>query len=115
MLPEFHINPAFLSEVTLHKEWSKFDGRTTLTEEEIIEVLKGTDKMSSTWSEDHPEFTKFRHQLRDHGFIYVEHAWFNGDRVLKPFKLNGATFSKNSKFVCAAAMKYHLKNRGNKK
>ena len=53
---------------------------------------------------DHPEFTKMRNRLEKQGYIQIEHGWINGDRVLKPFSLNGFKFKKHDKFPCASAM-----------
>ena len=53
---------------------------------------------------DHPEFTKMRNRLEKQGYIQIEHGWVNGDRVVKPFSLNGFKFKKHDKFPCASAM-----------
>ena len=37
---------------------------------------------------DHPEFTKLRNRLSKMGYILMETSYWNGDIVLKPFKLN---------------------------
>jgi hypothetical protein len=53
---------------------------------------------------DHPEFTKMRNRLEKQGYIQIEHGWINGDRVVKPFSLNGFKFKKHEQFPCASAM-----------
>jgi len=53
---------------------------------------------------DHPEFTKLRNKLEKQGYIKIEHEWINGDRVVKPFSLNGFKFKKHMQFPCASAM-----------
>lgn len=64
---------------------------------------------------DHPEFTKLREKLGNLGYIQIERSFWNGDRVLKKFKLNGTTFSPGEKFVCGCAMAIHLKYRNKSK
>lgn len=61
-------------------------------------------------TKDHPEFNKLRISLFNDGFIKIEKGWWNGDRVLKPFTLNGYEFNINEQFPCAAAMKFRIKN-----
>jgi len=53
---------------------------------------------------DHPEFTKMRNRLEKQGYIQIEHDYINGDRVVKPFSLNGFKFKKHEQFPCASAM-----------
>jgi hypothetical protein len=53
---------------------------------------------------DHPEFTKLRNKLCELGYIFIEPTYWNGDRVLKPFKLNKLSFKKGEQFPCAAAI-----------
>jgi hypothetical protein len=53
---------------------------------------------------DHPEFTKLREQLGAEGYILIERSWWNGDRVLKPFTLNGWKFKEGNQFPCASAL-----------
>ena len=53
---------------------------------------------------DHPEFTKIRNRLEKQGYIQIERGWANGDRVVKPFSLNGFKFKKHDKFLCASAL-----------
>ena len=53
---------------------------------------------------DHPEFTKLRDRLCELGYISIEPTYWNGDRVLKPFKLNKLSFKKGEPFPCASAI-----------
>ena len=53
---------------------------------------------------DHPEFTKFRNKICELGYIYIEPSYWNGDRVLKSFKLNKLSFKKGEQFPCASAI-----------
>ena len=57
---------------------------------------------------DHPEFTKLRNKLCELGYIFIEPTYWNGDRVLKPFKLNKLSFKKGEQFPCASALAIKL-------
>jgi hypothetical protein len=57
---------------------------------------------------DHPEFTKLRNRLCKLGYIQIESSYWNGDRVLKPFKLNELTFNTGEQFSCASALDIKL-------
>ena len=63
-------------------------------------IIKG----ESFGTKDHPEFTKLRNRLCKLGYIQIESSYWNGDRVLKPFKLNELTFKKGEQFSCAGAL-----------
>jgi hypothetical protein len=63
-------------------------------------IVKG----ESYGTKDHPEFTKLRNRLCKLGYIQIESSYWNGDRVLKPFKLNELTFKKGESFPCACAL-----------
>lgn len=101
---EFTLDPKYFTDVTIRKEWNMYtkDGREP-TPEELLLILQGKGKCSITGSEDHPEFAKLRKQLGELGYIHIENGWVNGDRVLKPFKLNGLILEEGDKFSCAAA------------
>lgn len=75
-----------------------------------IEVEIGGSIHKFIGSKDHEEFKKLRHKLQSEGFIKLEPNFVNGDRVLKPFTLNGYEFKINEQFPCAAAMKFRIKN-----
>ena len=85
------------------------------TEHIVLEVPEEARALFSTFNHklegyahssliDHPEFTKMRNRLEKQGYIQIEHGWVNGDRVVKPFSLNGFKFKKHDKFPCASAM-----------
>jgi hypothetical protein len=104
----FNIDDSFLTSVSIYKEWGMFDNKTDLTHEQLIKVIKGTDRSSSISSEDHPEFAKLREQLGKDGYIKIQRSWWNGDEVTKPFTLNGVLFKNGSQFPSACAMTGHL-------
>ncbi len=104
MLKQFTIDEAFIVDVTVRTETDLIKDRNNLTNEDLIKIIKGWDKMTSVSNKDHDEFTKLRNQLEELGYIKTERGWWNGDRVLKSFKLNEWTFKKGHKFFCASAM-----------
>jgi len=53
---------------------------------------------------DHPSFTALREHLGARGYISIERRWWNGDRVLTPFKLNGMVFNVGDKFSSSSAL-----------
>ena len=63
-------------------------------------IIKG----NTFGTKDHPEFTKLRNRLCKLGYISIELTWCNGDKVLKPFKLNKLDFKKGEQFPCAGAL-----------
>lgn len=101
----FEIDEEYITDVTVRIEQDFIKDRHNPTPEEIFKVLKGYDKSVSISNKDHEEFTKLRDKLEELGYIKTERGWWNGDRVLKPFYLNGWRFKKNHKFPCAAALK----------
>jgi hypothetical protein len=105
MLKQFYIDESFITDVTVRTEYDYVKDRNNPTHEDIIKILKGYDKGYSISSKDHDEFTKLRNQLEAEGYIKTQRSWWNGDRVLKPFYLNGWKFKKNHKFPCASALK----------
>jgi hypothetical protein len=104
----FEINPAYVTEVIIHQTFYRHADKPTLTNEELMEVIKDPVVSSIQGSEDHPEFARLRDQLEQLGYIRCERNWSNGDRVLKPFSLNSVAFEPGEQFCCAAAMKFHL-------
>jgi len=104
MLKQFTIDEQFICDVTVRTEFDLVKDRNNPTYDDLIKVLKGWDKMVSTGNKDHDEFTKLREELDRLGYIKIERGWWNGDRVLKSFKLNEWTFRKGYKFPSAAAM-----------
>ena len=109
---DFTLDPAYLTDVTIYKKWNTYtkDGREP-TAEELLLILQGKGNCSTTRSIDHPEFTKLREHLGAEGYISIERGWWNGDRVLKPFTLNGLKFKVGQQFSSAGAMSNHLRVR----
>jgi hypothetical protein len=112
-LKNFELDEQYLTDVTIIESGSIYGDRTDLTDAELLKVIKGEATWTSTSSKDHPNFTVLREQLEREGYLYVERGWWNGDRVLKPFKFNGLIFRKGGKFPSAAAMGIHLTVRRN--
>jgi hypothetical protein len=105
MLRQFTIDEQYICDVTVITEQDFIKDRNNPTHEDLIKILKGEDKgYRSISNKDHDEFTKLRNQLEELGYIKTERSWWNGDRVLKGFKLNEWTFLKGEKFCSAGAM-----------
>jgi hypothetical protein len=104
MLRQFTIDESFICDVTVRTEHDFIKDRNNPTHDDLIKILKGYDKMYSTSNKDHDEFTKLRNQLEELGYIKCERGWWNGDVILKSFKLNEWTFRKGHRFPCASAM-----------
>ena len=102
---DFTIDPAYLCSISIREEWNQYtkDGREP-TPEELLLVLQGKGTYSMSSSDDHPEFTKLRERLGELEYIKIERGWWNGDRVLKPFTLNGLKFKKGDQFSCGSGM-----------
>ncbi len=108
MLKEFFIDESYICDVVVRKEYDFIKDRNNITNEDLIKIIKGWDKAVTIGNKDHDEFTKLRNHLEELGYIKTERRWWNGDRVLKSFKLNGWTFRKGHKFPCAAAMRVSI-------
>ncbi len=108
MYKQFNIDEQYICDVTVRTEHDFIKDRNNLTNEDIIKILKGYDKSVSISNKDHDEFTKLRNQLEQEGYIKTERGWWNGDRVLKPFKMNEWKFHKGHKFPSAAAMRVSI-------
>lgn len=104
----FELDPEYITDVTIREEWNIHTNKKTVTDEDLVEVLKGRGSCSSTHSEDHPEFARLRDRLGELGYISIQRGWWNGDRVLKYFTLNGVAFEPGEQFCSAAPMKFHL-------
>lgn len=104
----FVIDEKFLTSVCIKRRYSYYEGKDELTEDEMIKVLKGLDIVSTTSSDDHPEFKKLRNMLESIGLIRTQRSWWNGDVVQKEFTLNGVKMLPGDSFVSAAAMASHL-------
>lgn len=105
MLKQFTIDESFICDVTVRTEYDFVKDRNNPTHDDIIKILKGYTKSYSISNKDHDEFTKLREELGSLGYIEIQRGWWNGDRVLKSFKLNEWTFRKGHKFYSASAMK----------
>ena len=104
MLREFFIDEQYITDVTIRTVTSLLDNPDNPTPEDLIKIIKGHHEMVSISNKDHDEFTKLRNQLEELGYIKTERGWWNGDRVIKGFKLNGFPLKKGERFYCAAAM-----------
>ena len=104
MLKQFTIDESFICDVIVRTEHDFIKDRNNPTHDDLIKILKGYDKAVSISNKDHDEFTKLCDQLEELGYIETERRWWNGDRVLKSFKINEWTFRKGHKFPCASAL-----------
>ena len=105
-LKTFSIDECYLTDVYVTQERDLIKDRQNLTNEDLIKIMKGQDKfLVSTSTKDHDEFTKLRNLLEEQGYIKTERNWWNGDQVLKPFKLNEWIFRRDQRFPCAASIK----------
>ena len=107
-LKEFYLDESLDWHPVIRHEWNSFLTKDTVTNEDLVEVIKGHGRCSSIGNDDGPEFKALRNQLEAEGYIECQRSWWNGDRVLKPFKLNGFRFSKDEQFFCGAALKFHI-------
>lgn len=108
MLKEFFIDESYICDVTIRKEYDYIKDRNNITNEDLIKIIKGCDKAVTIGNKDHDEFTKLRNQLEEEGYIKTVRNCWNGDSILKSFKLNGWTMRKGHRFPCAAAMKVSI-------
>ena len=104
MLREFFIDENYITDVTVRTVTSTLTNPDDPTPDDLIKILKGHHQMISFSNKDHDEFTKLRNQLEELGYIKIERGWWNGDRVIKGFKLNGFPLKKGERFYSAAAM-----------
>lgn len=109
---DFTLDSSYLTSISIHDQGNQYtkDGREP-TPEEVLLILQGKGNYSITKTIDHPEFTKFREQLGELGYISIERNWWNGDRVEKPFTLNGVKFKVGRQFPSAGAMDIQFKMR----
>jgi hypothetical protein len=106
---EFIIPEEYLTDVPDNHVKYRYDTTKELTNEQLVDILvNGNIQYRSFGAKDHPEFTKLRDELERLGYIKTFRSSSNGDRVLKPFKLNGKRFKKNETFYCACALKSHF-------
>lgn len=100
----FEIDPAYLTDVMVTKTHRPHANKGTVTPDELIEVLSHNSTVTSTCSQDHPQFTQLREHLESTGYITCERRWWNGDRVLRAFAVNGHEFDVNDSFPCACVL-----------
>ena len=81
------------------------DTRTIIFEYPSGQKVKGT----AIGTKDHPKFAEFRNKLEKLGYIKTDRVSVNGDRVLKPFIVNGMKLDKGDKFCCACALEIQIK------
>jgi hypothetical protein len=107
---DFNIDPACLTSVIVRREWNRFADKPVeqLTDDDLLCILEGKHLLVSTGTADHPEFDALRRSLSSQGYIRMETGWWNGDRVLKPFRLNGALFRTGEQFSCGSAIAYDI-------
>lgn len=110
-MKQFTIDESFLVSVTERREWSIYEGIPSeqLTDYQLLKILKGADKCSTSSFADHPEFATLREQLGSSGYIAIDRAGWNGDRVKMKFLLNGYLFKPGESFPCASAMALKFK------
>ena len=93
-----------------HREWNDYTTKDTVSNEDLVKVLQGRGNHSVMGSDDSAEFKALRNQLEDQGYIQCQRSWWNGDRVLKTFFLNGVRFDPDDQFCSGGAMKLHLRS-----
>ena len=108
MLREFFIDEQYITDVHVRTVTSTLKNPDNPTPEDLIKILRGQHQMISLSNKDHDEFTKLRNQLEKLGYITTQRNSWNGDRVLKGFKLNEWTFKKGEQFSSAAAMRVSI-------
>jgi len=99
---DFFIDPNHLIEVPDVQVYYTVNMENPSNEELLI-ILKNEHRIVSQGSKDHPEFTRLRDRLEELGYTKTERNSYNGDRVLKPFTLNGYKFEAGDAFLCASA------------
>lgn len=106
----FYLAIEYFTDITTYQEYYRAKDPLNPTPEELVDIIKyGPFIGSGTSTIDHPEFDRLRKYLTEHKFIHMQTNWWNGDTVLKPFKLNGKLFKRDDRFVSASAMKYDMK------
>jgi len=93
--PEFFIKEEFLTDVMVTYSWAYDTG----------------DTGSTLSSVGHPSFEALRESLGQQGYIQIQRNWSNGDRVIKPFLLNGQTFEEGETFYSPGALSSTLKTK----
>lgn len=105
MLKNFEIDEQYLCDDSVPIYRENLENRDCPTQEDMIKILRGEDRTLVGYSnKDHPVFAELRDRLEQLGYITTMRNSWNGDRVVKSFKLNGWTFRRGHKFPCAAAL-----------
>jgi hypothetical protein len=107
-LKQFYLDETLEWHISTHRKWNSYLSKEVVTDEDLVEVIKGHGECSMTGSDDGPEFKALRNQLEELGYIKCQRSWWNGDRVVKPFRLNGLKFKKDTQFSSGAALKFHM-------
>ena len=108
-MKHFYIDEEYCVTQVIKETWNMYtkDGRVP-TPEELLKVLAGEGKRSTTLHQDHPEFTLLRHQLAIEGYITIVDSCWNGDWVINPFYLNDQYFALGERFQSALPMRATL-------
>ena len=106
----FELDEALDWHPSYRRDWNSYLDKDSVTNEDLMAVLKGEGQCRSMWTDDSPEFKALRDQLEAQGYIQCQRGWWNGDRVLKRFYLNGVSFDTDDQFPSGAAMKIHLQS-----
>jgi hypothetical protein len=104
----FTIDESKPFDVTIREVLSSLENTENPTADDLVRILKGYQPMTSVRNDDSPEFKSLRNTLEAKGYIECQRSWWNGDRVLKSFTLNGIKFEVGNKFFSGAAMRNHL-------
>jgi hypothetical protein len=105
MLKNFEIDERYLCDESVPIYRENLENRDSPTQEDMMKIIKGTDRtLVGMSNRDHPVFAELRDRLEQQGYIITVRNSWNGDRVIKSFKLNGWTFCRGNKFPCAAAL-----------
>lgn len=107
-LASFSLDESVMVDQIVRETVNPYAGRDDLTAEELLKAIAGQGIYTTTSNRDHPDFAALRNLLEEQGYISTQRGFWNGDRVLKPFLLNGVEFKQNGKFPCAAAMRHHI-------
>lgn len=106
---KFYLNEEFITDETVIKKGNTILDKGSVSNQDLISLIKGEGYWSTVSHQDHPEFTKLRDQLEQEGYIRTERNFWNGDSVIKPFYFNDVKFKAGDTFYCAVAMKGHIK------
>ena len=107
-LAKFYLDESAMVDQYYKETVNPYAGRDDLTDEELLKAIAGHGIYTVSGSRDHPDFAALRDLLEEQGFITTQRNCWNGDRVVKPFLLNGVEFKEGAKFPCAVAMRHHI-------